>query len=495
VKKENSGDAPLDQRSTPFLDSLLRGKQANYAAFHMPGHKRRLSVPPALEAYWGADLYAADLVEMGGVIDYLHAPHAALLEAQKLAAEAFGAQQTFFLINGSTVGNLAAMMSAARDGEKVIIPRASHRSVYSGLALSGAAPVYVEPMYHPQVGFPLAVDPGAVQSLFEAHPDAVALHVTSPNYYGYVSDVAGLACLAHNHDALLIVDEAHGSHFAFHPALPAPANRLGADMVVQSTHKTLGALTQASLLHCNGARVNLPRVAQVLGMLQSSSPSAILLASLDAARMQMAVDGKALLDRTLRLAAQARAEIRGIDGLWCYGEDLVGAYGIHAFDPTKLLIRVSDLGVSGFEAAHILQADYHLIVEFADLKHIVASITIADDDETTALLLTELRQLAGRRRPDVVSDEIAPPAGLPKAALSLREAYFAPSKRVPLDRVAGEICAEAVMPYPPGIPLLVPGEVIDSSILAYLRYLIAHGVNLVGPEDARVDYLRVIGRG
>jgi arginine/lysine/ornithine decarboxylase len=484
-----------NQDQSPFLDSLLHEQAEHPISFHMPGHKFNPALNPRLTDYWGGDLYRADIVEIGGNIDYLHAPKGALLEAQQLAAQAYGADRSFFLINGSTVGNLAAIMTGAHEGQKVILPRASHRSVYGGLILSGAVPVYIPPVYHPLVNFPLAVEVDTVKGLLEQHPDTRAIHITAPNYYGFCSDVAGLVNLAHEHGIPLLVDEAHGAHFAFHPDLPPSAVQLGADVVVQSMHKTLGALTQASILHVNEGRINVAELSQILTLLQSSSPSSLLTASLDAARQQMAVHGRELLDNALRLAHHVREEIGAIDGLWCYGEDLVGEYGIHTFDPTKLVIRVSDTGLTGAQFAKLLRTRFLVEIEFADPKHIICSITVADSDEHADLLIRALRTLASEHHQQGLTQgpetDSASPA-LPQMAMNPRQAYFSPSKRVRLEDAIGAVCAENIIPYPPGIPLLMPGEIIDADMVAYLQYVIRKGIAIVGPEDLRVEYVRVI---
>ncbi|HTP07082.1 MAG TPA: aminotransferase class I/II-fold pyridoxal phosphate-dependent enzyme, partial [Anaerolineae bacterium] len=246
----------LDQTRAPFFDSLVTTRQyRNPLSFHMPGHKFNAALLPELADFFGAGVVTGDLNEAVPTIDYLHAATGALVEAQQLAAAAVGADHTFFLINGSTAGNQAMLIAAARDGQKVIIPRAAHRSVYAGLVLSGATPIYIAPRVHPQVHFPLAVEVSAVQNRLDEYPDVVAIHVTSPNYYGYLPDVKGLVELAHARNIPLLVDEAHGAHLCFHPDLPRSAVSLGADVVVQSPHKTLGAITQAAWLHLNGDRV------------------------------------------------------------------------------------------------------------------------------------------------------------------------------------------------------------------------------------------------
>ncbi len=482
----------LDQDQTPFLDSLLVEKERWQTSFHMPGHKGTLPPAPKLVEYWGGDIHAADLVEINGIIDYLHSPKGALLEAQKLAADAHGADHTFFLINGSTVGNIASIMATCFDGDRVIMPRASHRSVYGGVVLSGAIPLYVEPDYIPEIGFPLATSAEAVARLLAEHSGVKAVHITSPNYYGYLSDTATIAHMAHAAGAALCVDEAHGSHLAFHPSLPTSAVSLGADMVIQSTHKTQSALTQGSMLHVNDGVVNVARVGQILSLLQTSSPSSILLASIDAARHFSVTQGEALLEKALRLAEAARAEIRALDGLWCYGEDLVGRGGIFSYDPTKLVVRVRETGLSGFQFYDKLRYDHGIDGEFADRNHVIFSITMGDTDASVEKLLNALRATSGCVEAADDQPEVSLPVGLPEMAMTPRDAYYAPSRVVAFEEAAGHISAENLIPYPPGIPLIVPGERIEPVHLDYLRYIRSIGGGVVGPEDKTLATLRVV---
>ncbi len=485
---------PMNQQQTPFLDSLMQAKNAHEYSFHMPGHKFIAGVNTPIADFMGEAAFEADLNEISPGVDYLHAPKGSLVEAQRLAAEAVGADRSFFLINGSTVGNQASMLAAVHDGQTVIVPRASHRSVYGGLILSGANPVYVPPVYHPQVEFPLAVPLETVRDLLATHSEAVAVQITSPNYYGYLSDVGGLARLAHEHDIPLLVDEAHGAHLPFHPDLPLSGVAVGADLVVQSSHKTLGAITQAALLHLNGTRIAKSKLEQILSLMQSSAPSVLLTASLDAARQQMATRGHDLLTKTMRLAANAREAIRSISGLWCYGDELIGTYGIFAHDPTKLVIRVVDTGMNGPTFARHLAQEHNVYGEFVDPKHIICSITIADDEARVAYLLNALRSVAAKGNHAAAQPTTQPltPPNLPQMVINPRQANFAPSRRVSLAQAIGEVCAEQIMPYPPGIPLLLPGERIDADMLDYLRYVKAHGVTIVGPEDTSLETVRVI---
>ncbi|CAG0932104.1 arginine decarboxylase [Thermoflexales bacterium] len=483
-----------DQTRAPFFDSLVSTRQHRTpVSFHMPGHKFNAALLPELTDFFGAGVFTGDLNEAVPSIDYLHAPTGALAEAQQLAAAAMGADHTFFLINGSTVGNQAMLLAAVRDGQKVIIPRAAHRSVYAGLILSGATPIYIAPRVHPQVHFPLAVELSAVRDRLDEHPDVVAIHVTSPNYYGYLSDVSGLVELAHTRNIPLLVDEAHGAHLCFHPDLPHSAVSHGADAVVQSPHKTLGALTQAAWLHLNGERVSFTLLQYLLAILQSSSPNVTFTGSLDSARRQMALHGKQLLDRTLELAQRARTAIRAIPGLWCYGDDLIGAYGIAAYDPTKLVIRVTDTGLTGKEFAAELWARGNITVEFADLWQVICSVTIADTPDKIERLIAALRNIAQDQRggdPTARVELATPP--LPQLILNPRQATFRSARRVRLIEACGEVCAEQVIPYPPGIPLLMPGEVISAEMIDYVQYLLREQIKIVGPEDLQLSTVRVI---
>ena len=462
-------------------------------SFHMPGHKQITPRMADLERLAEYGLFACDLSEMAG-LDYLHSPTGSLAEAQALAADAFGADFSFFLINGSTAGNHAALLATLREGDRVLVSRASHRSVFAGLLLSDAEPVFVPPQVHPQAGVVLATDIDAFKEVHQQTPETKALHVTSPSYYGFSSNLSGLAQLAHQAEVPLLVDEAHGAHFSFHQDLPPAAIAAGADLVVQSTHKTLGSLYQSSMLHGREGKVTAGEVSQALSMLQSSSPSSLLLASLDAVRSRMATQGNGLLSKAIELAESSRSRIREIAGMWCYGVELVGSGGVDSCDPTKLMVRVSDSGWTGHAAASWLRREHGLEVEFSDAANIVCTVTIADTKEDLDALVEGLRKLSQAAR----ASSTMRPQGvnrwppIPKRTMSMRRATFARSRSLPLREATGSIAAESVIPYPPGIPILVPGELIDAATVEYLEEVRARGASIVGTKDPSLKSVQTV---
>lgn len=484
-----------DQRRAPFVEDLAGRIAQPRTSFHMPGHRHHVAGNPSLSGLISPDLLRSDLSEMSGV-DYLHAALGPMREAEELAAAAFGADRTFFLVNGSTGGNHAAILSAVGEGQKILLPRASHRSVLTSLILSHSVPVYIPPLYHPDLGLPLAVDITEAERLVREHPDIAAIHVTSPSYYGFTSDLPALARLADAIDVPLLVDEAHGAHFSFHPGLPVSALDAGAELVVQSSHKTLGSLTQSSMLHWRQGRVDRRRVEETVAMLQSSSPNVLLTASLDGARQLMATRGEFLLERALTVAHEALTAIRAIPGLWCYGSEVVGRGAVHDYDPTRLLVGLGDLSVTGYEAARWLQGQWGIEVEVSGRDHLLFSLSFAASPQDITLLLTALETLATEHR--VLESGRTPAArrnpefDIPRMRLTPREAFFASSTRRALRSASDEICAEWVIPYPPGIPVLVPGEVIDGATIDHLEQMAADGATIVGPDDPTLQSVRVV---
>jgi arginine decarboxylase len=476
------------QLKTPLLDALQKCANQSHAAFYTPGHKRGAGISPCLTELVGTSVFRADLTELAE-LDTLFAPDGVIRAAQELAAGAFGAEATWFLVNGSTSGIVAAILAVCGSGDKIILPRNVHSSAIAALILSGAIPIFVVPEYDPILDIPHSITPAAVADALKQHPDAKAVMMVYPTYYGVCGDVGAIARLAHQYNIPLLVDEAHGSHFAFHPDLPASALSAGADLTVQSIHKTLAGMTQASMLHVQGDRIDRNRLSKTLQLVQSTSPSYILLASLDAARQQMALHGQALMTKTLQLADAASNQIHHIPGLSVLNS--VQLPRCSALDRTRLTVTVSGLGLTGFEVDDIFHQYLGVTAEFPSLQHLTFIISLGNTATDIEQLVQAFTTLATeyRRTPCL-------PAVVPLCTsaplLSPREAFFAPTEILPIEQANCRICAELICPYPPGIPVLLPGEVITKAALDYLQQIQAMGGAISGCADATLKTLKVL---
>ncbi|MEH2398320.1 aminotransferase class I/II-fold pyridoxal phosphate-dependent enzyme [Nostoc sp.] len=487
----------LNQNQTPLLDALKANAARPHAPFYTPGHKQGKGISQPLVDLFGKAVFRADLTELAD-LDNLFAPQGVIQEAQQLAAEAFGASQTWFLVNGSTCGIEAAILATCGTGDKIILPRNVHSSAIAGLILSGAIPIFLNPEYDPVLDIAHSITPSAVESALQQHPDAKAVLTVYPTYYGVCGDLNAIANITHQYNIPLLVDEAHGAHFAFHPELPTPALAAGADLTVQSIHKVLGAMTQASMLHIQGNRIDCDRISKALQLVQSTSPSYLLLASLDAARQQMALYGKMLMSRTLQLADEARTKISQIPGLSIL-EIPSPAYkgGFVALDKTRLTVTVSGLGLTGFEADEILDEKFAVTAEFASLQHLTLIISLgntpADIEQLVQGFITiakEYRRTNLNVKSHLWQDFVSTLS--PALHFSPREAFFAVSEILPLIQTSDRICAEIVCPYPPGIPVLMPGEIITKPVLDYLQQIQAMGGFISGSADTSLKTLKVV---
>ena len=370
--------------------------EAGALAFHTPGHKQGL----------GAHALLRELVTEAGLreevslmeeLDDLHEPTGCIEEAQDLAAALYGADAAFFAVNGTTGAIHAMLVAALSPGDAVLVPRNVHRSVFGGLVLSDAHPIYIEPVVDEALGIAHGLSTEAVREACRLHPEAKALLLVSPTYYGVASDVRAIAEIVHEAGMALLVDEAHGAHLAFSEDLPESAIAAGADLVAQSTHKLLGAMTQASLLLLREGRIEKERVQRAMSLLTSTSPNYLLLASLDIARLQMAEAGAAHLARAVGLARKLRREVNATPGLFSFGEERMGGAGAFALDPLKLTVTVTGLGLTGAEAAHILRHEYKIEAELFDAQNVLFLLTYADTEESAGRLLAALRSLAQRQ--------------------------------------------------------------------------------------------------
>ena len=470
--------------------------------FHTPGHKQGVGMHLRMRDFIGENVLAIDLTQVGN-LDDLHQPSGPLKDAQALAAQAYGADFSYFLVNGSTAGNHAMLMTALRPGDAILMPRNSHKSALGALIISGAKPIYMPPEVDNDHHVDHCVTAQTVESALRDHPEAKAVFITTPTYYGATADLAAIEKIVHAHDRLLLVDEAWGPHLHFHPQLPPSATSIGADVCVNSTHKLLGAMSQASMLHTKGSRIDQGRLRSTLRIFQSTSPQLVLLASLDVARMQMATEGEKLLSNALALARDARARLNGIPGVYCMGTDLVGKPGVAGYDETRIVITVKGLGYTGYEADQILRNRYNVQIELADLFNVVALVTIGDTQDKIDKLVHAVADLAREDRPiDIYS-----PTGIlerrlaqgtymmpsiPELVVTPREAFLSDHVEVPFGKSAGLVCAEVVTPYPPGIPILCPGERITKDIIEYLRLETKAGVRMQGPVDTKLRTIRVL---
>lgn len=482
----------LDQTKTPLFDALKEYVNRDTLPFHVPGHKKGVGMENEFKNFIGENPFKID-VTVFKLVDSLHHPKGPIKEAQELAAEAYGADATFFSIHGTSGAIQAMIMSVVSDGDKIIVPRNVHKSVTAGIILSGAVPVYMEPELDKKLGIAHGVSPETVKQTLEKNPDAKAVLIINPTYYGVATDIKQIANIVHEYNIPLIVDEAHGPHLAFSKKLPTSALEAGADICAQSTHKIIGALTQGSLLHVKSKLVSPKRVQQVLNLMQTTSPSYILMASLDCARKQIALEGKELLEKTIELCKYTRNEINKIPGFYCFGEEILGVPGAYAFDPTKITISCRELGITGYELDTILADKYHIQFELSDFYNALAVGSFGDTKEGMDKLLSALKEISKEYygKKSEISDFLDIPP-IPERKLIPREAFNAEKEDILLENSEGKISAEFLLAYPPGIPILCPGELITKEIINYVHDLKRANLYVQGTEDPEVKYIKIV---
>nr|WP_319488746.1 aminotransferase class I/II-fold pyridoxal phosphate-dependent enzyme [uncultured Caproiciproducens sp.] len=478
----------LSQDSAPIYEALERFKAMRVLPFDVPGHKRGKG-NPELTAFLGQQCLSVDVNSMKPLDNLCH-PVSVIRDAEQLAAEAFGAKDAFFMVNGTTSAVQSMIMSVCKAGDKIIMPRNVHRSAINALVISGAIPVYVNPGINRQLGIPLGMSISDVEQAILENPDAKAVLVNNPTYYGICSDLRRITELAHRNDIAVLVDEAHGTHFYFNEHSPVSAMAAGADMAAVSMHKTGGSLTQSSLLLSNG-RISKGRVRQIINLAQTTSGSYLLMSSLDISRRNLALRGKQMFQEVCSLAEYARAEINKIGGFYAFSKELINGDTVYDFDITKLSVHTRNIGRAGIEVYDILRDDYNIQIEFGDIGNILAIISVGDNMiaiERLVSSLSEIKRLYSKDQTGMFDHEYINP----EVIMTPQQAFFADKRTVPIGESAGLVCSEFVMCYPPGIPILAPGEQITPEILDYIAYTKEKGCILTGTEDLHIETIRVV---
>ena len=478
----------LSQERAPIYEALKEYRAKRIVPFDVPGHKMGRGNPELTE-FLGRECMTVD-VNSSKPLDNLCHPVSVIKEAEQIAAEAFGAKNAFFIVNGTTAAVQAMALAVAKRGEKIIMPRNVHRSAINALILGGAVPVYVNPGVNKELGIPLGMTVEDVEKAILENPDAKAVFVNNPTYYGVCSDIKKIADLAHAHGMYLLADEAHGTHFYFGDNMPLAGMKAGADFAAVSMHKSGGSLTQSSFL-LTADTVNEGYVRQIINLMQTTSGSYLLMSSLDISRRNLALRGRQVFHQVADMAEYAREEINAVGGYYAFGKELCNGNSVFDFDTTKLSVHTLDIGLAGIEVYDILRDEYDIQIEFGDIGNILAYLSIGDRPQEVERLVSALAEIKRRYHTDgagLLSQEYIDP----EVAASPQEAFYAPKKSLPLRETEGMVCSEFVMCYPPGIPILAPGERITAEILDYIEYAKAKGCSMTGPEDPDILRLNVL---
>ena len=476
------------QQNSPLHEALLKHKKDRVVHFDVPGHKGGRG-NPELTQFLGADCLKVDVNSMKPLDNLIH-PTSVIKAAEELAAQAFGAEAAFFMVNGTTAAVQAMIMSTCKAGEKIILPRNVHRSSINALVVNGAIPVYVNPGVSHELGIPLGMSISDIEEAIRQNPDAKAILVNNPTYYGICSNLKEIVRLAHSNGMRVLVDEAHGAHFYFGEELPISAMAAGADMAAVSMHKTGGSLTQSSFLICSNG-MDTGYVRQIINLTQTTSGSYLLMSSLDLARKHMVLHGKEIVSKTLELAEYARKEINKIGGYYAFSKELINGDTIYDFDRTKLSVNTVEIGLAGIEIFDLLQGEYDIQIEFGDIGNFLAVVSAGDrafEIERLVSSLAEIKRINGKDKVGMLNHEYIDP----DVALTPQKAFYSDKKSVPLREGIHHISGEFVMCYPPGIPILAPGERITEEIIDYIIYAKGKGSVLTGPKDMKVEHINIV---
>ena len=477
-----------DQNQVPLMDALERMRHDRLVPFDVPGHKHGKG-NPELTRFLGAQCLSVDVNSMKPLDNLCH-PTSVIKEAEELAAEAFGAAHAFFMVGGTTSAVQAMILSCVKSGDEIILPRNVHQSVINALVLCGAIPIYINPQTHHELGIPLGMSVHEVERIIQEHPGAKAILVNNPTYYGICSDLKQITKIAHEKGLMVLADEAHGTHFYFGKDMPISAMAAGADMAAVSMHKSGGSLTQSSLLLC-GEKVNANYVRKIINLTQTTSGSYLLLSSLDISRRNLALHGEEIFEKVKGFSNYAREEINAMGDYYAFSKELINKDSIFDFDTTKLSINTHQLGLAGIEVYDLLRDEYGIQIEFGDIGNILAYISVGDKNKNIERLisaLSEIRRVYKQDSKNLLEFEYINPAVMMPPQL----AFYAEKTSLPIEECSGKICTEFVMCYPPGIPILAPGERITAEIIEYIRYAGEKGCVLTGPESMNVSRLNVM---
>lgn len=478
----------MDHTKAPIYEALQRFRQMRVVPFDVPGHKHGKGNPELTE-FLGKQCVGIDVNSMKPLDNLCH-PVSVIHEAEVLAADAFGAAHAFLMVGGTTSSVQSMVLSTCKYGDKIILPRNVHRSVINALVLCGAVPVYVNPEVDHRLGIALGMKREQVEKAIREHPDAVAVLVNNPTYYGICSDLRAIVKMAHDAGMKCLVDEAHGTHFYFGKNMPVSAMAAGADMAAVSMHKSGGSLTQSSFLLI-GPGISEGHVRQIINLTQTTSGSYLLMSSLDISRRNLALRGKEIFSKVVEMAEYARDEINAVGGYYAFGKELINGNSVFDFDPTKLSVHTRDIGLAGIEVYDILRDEYDIQIEFGDIGNILAYLSIGDRPQELERLVSALAEIRRRYQRDssgLLSQEYIDP----EVVMSPQEAFYGEKISMPLKESEGRICSEFVMCYPPGIPILSPGEKITAEILDYIEYAKIKGCSMTGPEDPEILNINVL---
>lgn len=479
------------QLTTPIFDTLLDHAKRKVISFHTPGHKNGRSIDRRLRSFTGRNVYYFD-VTVFPEVDSLHDPTNCIKKAQEIAAKAYGVSHSFFLVNGSSSGNIAMFLSACNPGDSVILSRSCHKSALAGIIFSGVWPIWLQPKVDQNLDIIFDSTPQQIEAALEQFPEAKAVFVTSPTYNGVTTDLVKIAEICHDRGKILMVDEAHGAHLVFHDNLPISAVETSADLCVQSVHKMLSAMSQGSIFHFNSNLVNLHRTRRIISMLQTTSPCYLILASIDSARKQVVESGEKMLGKVIHWAEDGRKKINRMKNFSCITRKEINARGFD-LDVTKLTINVTRTGFTGYQIEDILSKEYNIQVDCADIFNLIAIMGIGSDKNDVASLVKALDEIDTQYHGEEEPLLLDLPSLSTEMVMMPRDVFFnANTKRVPLKKAIGHISGQSLTPYPPGIPILIPGERITKNICEYLLGLSEKEIRISGQETDSLRTIKVV---